>query len=101
MDISSNGSRCILMAALMMLSSLSWGMRCGTDLVRVKDLDYEVIHKCGAPNYVANLGYTLTHRKLREYRIERWIYEQPGSVIYVLEFIGGELTSIDWRRSPS
>ncbi len=100
MDISSTRGRSVLIAAFVFLSPVCWGMRCGTDLIRLKDLDYEVYHKCGAPNYVSKLGYTLTHRKLREYKIERWIYEQSGNVIYVLEFTGGELTNIDWRRSP-
>ncbi len=100
MAITSTGKYSLLILALAIVSPLSWGMRCGTDLIKLKDLEYEVYHKCGRPDYTSVVGYTLSGDQQREHKIERWIYEQSGDVIYVLEFVGGKVTNIDWKRSP-
>ncbi|OZG74304.1 hypothetical protein BTA51_04635 [Hahella sp. CCB-MM4] len=100
MAITSIGKRSLLILTLGLLPSLSWGMRCGTDIIKPQDLEYEVYHKCGKPDYTSIVGYTLVGDRQREHKIERWIYEQSGDVIYILEFVGGKVTRIDWKRSP-
>ncbi|WP_157497236.1 DUF2845 domain-containing protein [Hahella ganghwensis] len=101
MAIASISKHSFLILVLGLSSSLSWGMRCGTDIIKVQDLEYEIYKKCGRPDHTSLVGYTLTGDRVREHKIERWVYEKPGDAIYILELTGGKVTKIDWRRSPS
>ena len=69
------------------------GMRCGTHLISEGESTYEVIKKCGTPDYEEDLGYV----KMKDSLVKstRLIYEMgSGRFIRILDFEGGKLIKI-------
>lgn len=80
---------CALLLALPLVAPPAQALRCGTELVREGDAQFEVRRACGEPDWVA--AYHYGHANGREI----WHYNfGPNELIRVLQFRGGRLQRI-------
>jgi hypothetical protein len=73
-------------------------LRCGSQLVSLGDRAFEVLRKCGEPQYRDRIGYTLGSYDRRELKLEEWVYGPNNGMLNILTFEGNRLTSIETRR---
>ncbi len=74
-------------ALLLLLSSPSWAMRCGNDLVLEGDTDISVLDRCGEPEHKTEF-YKPCAGLENGCRIERWAYRKGSrhySMVYIKE----------------
>lgn len=92
---------CLSLAALLPgMASADNTWRCGRALVSTGDRAFEVQQRCGAPELKQLVGYTTDTYGNREMQIEEWVYGPPNRAYYILTFVGGKLTNIEFRRGP-
>ena len=89
---------CTILIVLFVTVNPSRALRCGTNLVNVGDLKFEVLNRCGEPLSKELLGFKLTDGKRREFKIEQWVYGPWNGFYYVLLFEGGVLVEILPRK---
>jgi hypothetical protein len=86
----------IAMTIQLGLSSVAYGFRCGTSLVKVGDTKLEVLEKCGEPTFKELI-------KTDGLIVEKWYYDcGPQRFIQILTFSGGSLQKLetgDYGRS--
>ena len=87
-----------LVLAILLHINAAYAIRCGNNLVRTGDFKYEVLERCGEPNSMENVGYTLNVNGNRELKIEHWIYGPWNGFYYVLVFEGGIIDKIISRK---
>lgn len=87
------------------LSMNAQALRCGTKLVEEGDLKIQVEDKCGEPEAIEIIGYTLRTFngpggiiRERESVIEEWIYKFSTRYYDVLTFEAGRLKRIEKIR---
>ncbi len=90
---------------ILTLSLNAQALRCGTQLVEKGDLKIQVEDKCGEPEAIEIVGYTLRTFngpggiiRERESVIEEWIYRFSNRYYDVLTFEAGRLTRIEKIR---
>jgi translation initiation factor 2B subunit (eIF-2B alpha/beta/delta family) len=70
-------------------SSSSDSLRCGSELVALRDTKVEVMTKCGKPSFREQTSS-------RRGKIEKWYYDKgPGDFIYVLILHSGILKYVE------
>lgn len=93
---------------LMLFSSSSWALRCGTDLVTKGDSRYDVLSKCGSPllkeqwqelNTIERSDVHHSRIVTQALTIEEWTYNLgPAKFIQYLKFVDGKLVDITSGR---
>ena len=78
-------------------TALAGDMRCGSDIVNIKDSSFMVIQKCGEPITRTHVGYTIDENKKRELVVEEWVYG-PKNSYYYLTMVGGRVAEIRSER---
>ncbi|AEF20926.1 DUF2845 domain-containing protein [Pseudomonas fulva] len=73
-------------------------LRCGSKLVNLGDRTFEVMQKCGEPEFRDPVGYTVGPYNRRETSIEEWAYEPSNGMFTILTFEGNRLTRIERKR---
>jgi hypothetical protein len=82
-----------------MAATVSAGdMRCGNDIVNIKDSSFTVAQKCGDPVSKVHVGYTINKNKKRELVIEEWIYGPKNDYYYFVTMVGGRVSEIQSER---
>jgi hypothetical protein len=84
----------VLVILLLTTANMASAFRCDNGLVALGDHSFQVLQKCGTPNWQEEVGYTLTSDGKRELKIEHWIYGPKGGRYHLLVFEGGILTKI-------
>jgi hypothetical protein len=106
----------LIMLLCLIFSDVSYGLRCGRELVEIGDHKYDVSEKCGQPNSIerhlerrggqdsASIGRRFAPNTLRlgrqqyseiDISVEEWIYDFGHSRFrQYLRFENGELTEI-------
>lgn len=88
----------ILLGNLLSHPASADSMRCGTQLVTKGDRAYQVLRKCGEPDYREVVGYTSGYYHRHEMLIEDWIYGPKHGAFRILHFEGNRLKHIEMRR---
>lgn len=86
-----------LIALLLFTPTLSFALRCGSQLASVGDLKHAVLMTCGEPLSKEIIGYIDQEKngdRIRVMKIEEWIIEESG-YYYSLTFEGNRLTRIE------
>lgn len=94
--------------ALLVIWTLFWtapsaadaALRCGTELVVRGMTPYEVLERCGVPEY--ELGWTDYRYPGYFVRVDEWLYDLGDNRFRrLLVFEDGRLIRIDTRRKPA
>ena len=88
----------------LLISADAFAFRCGNNLVDVGDTKFDVLKKCGEPDYKQNWGEevigTQSDNNVRKVfnNIEEWTYNQGSyNFVRVLKFRNSELIDIETR----
>jgi len=88
-----------IVLGLSISASLAQSMRCGNDIVKVKDSAFIVLKKCGEPVSKVQIGFTIDANNRRELIIEEWVYgPEGGGYYYFITMIGGHVFEIRSER---
>ncbi|MEJ2038101.1 MAG: DUF2845 domain-containing protein [Desulfosarcinaceae bacterium] len=74
------------------------GMRCGNDIVNIRDSAFMVEQKCGEPISKTEVGYTINEEQKRELFIEEWVYGPHNDYYYFVTMVGGRVSQIRSER---
>jgi len=102
--------RCILLMAVLLLTSIEAGartdsLRCGNHLVRVGDSSDSVLMHCGKPDAIRHINKFLGEPEAigdtcysGQVVLEQWIYKRQINAPAVLTVDGGKLRQIQLGR---
>lgn len=89
----------LLLSYLLLASpAVAQTLRCGSDLVSLGDRAFEIIRKCGEPQYRDTVGYTVGPHQRLELAIEEWVYGPRNGMTYILRLEGNRLVRIESSR---